>query len=720
MAACNLTAQTIVSGTVSDGKNTLTGANVFIIGTIDGCLTDSLGRFSFSTSMTGTVTLRATFIGFDDYTLTADASKLSNLTIRMNERSTTINEVVVTASTFSFGKSDNFKTMDALDVVMAGNSCGDIVAAMQTLPGTQKVGENGKLYVRGGESDECQTFVNGMHVLVPYSTNTENSAVRGRFSPFLFKGINFSLGGYGGEYGQALSSVLPMETADAATSDKFGVSASLVDWNIGGTKAFESSSLSFNAALTSMALCNRLFTERFDFSRPYRKLSGEAQYKKEFKTTGVLKTYFGYDLTSVGQNIDNRSLSLKEHNIYANVTYKANVGRGYTLFTGIANSSVFNDIDDAQIVGDHYHNFRNEVHLKAELRKVCSDVLKLSAGLEDYIRNSTLKYETSPQGFPPYGGGRGERLAAYQLNYNILAAHVDAQWRIIPRVFLNTSARAELLAPSNSPSRGESQSASEIPLEGGSRGARWLLMPRATLSYIPNKHLQFSLVAGRYSQTPADDYLAQSHITLGQSTADHAILSIQCKSKTTLLRIEPYWKEYRHLPLLVNSSPRGGWEGVDWEGVGYGTSRGLDLYVEDHSLFKNLSTTCSYSFNDSRRLYLDYTELQTPDYISRHNLRLTAKYAIGKIIIGLAESYASGRQFPAGKTPHYNSVDVNLTWLLSPKVIVYTSLNNVFGRTNIFRYDASGSPVTASRDRFLYIGIFVSLKNNKAYDISNF
>ena len=63
---------------------------------------------------------------------------------------------------------------------------------------------------------------------------------------------------------------------------------------------------------------------------------------------------------------------------------------------------------------------------------------------------------------------------------------------------------------------------------------------------------------------------------------------------------------------------------------------------------------------------------------------------------------------------------MNLTWLVSPKVIVYTSLNNVFGRTNIFRFDANGTPVTASRDRFLYIGIFVSLKNNKAYDISNF
>ena len=242
MTVCNLAAQTTVSGIVDDGKEPLVGANVFIMGTIDGCLTDSLGRFAFQTDKTGEVTLCATYMGFEDCTLTT--SQTTGLKLRMHERATDIEKVVVTASTYSFGKSDNFKTMNALDVVMAGNSCGDIVAALQSLPGTQKVGEDGKLYVRGGESEECQTFVNGMHVLVPYSTNVENNAVRGRFSPFLFKGINFSLGGYGGEYGQALSSVLPMETTDVATGDKLGISASLVDWNIGGTKAFAESSLS--------------------------------------------------------------------------------------------------------------------------------------------------------------------------------------------------------------------------------------------------------------------------------------------------------------------------------------------------------------------------------------------------------------------------------------------------------------------------------------------
>ena len=671
LVACHAMSQTVISGVVTDGREPMAGANVFIIGTIDGCLTDSLGRFEFATSKTGELSVKATFIGFEDAVLTTTESQ--NLLIRMREQATTINEVVVTASTYSFGKSDNFKTMDALDVVMSGNSCGDIVAALQTLPGTQKVGENGKLYVRGGESDECQTFINGMHVLVPYSTNIENNAVRGRFSPFLFKGINFSLGGYGGEYGQALSSVLPMETTDVATGDKLGVSASLVDWNIGGTKAFASSSLSFNADYTSMGLYDALFPDRINWTRPYRKLSGEAQYKAELSSASVLKSYIGYDFTTLGQHIDNRMLSLYEHNIYANATLKSNIGRGYSLFTGIANSSVINDIDDAQILGDHYHNLRNEIHLKAEVRKVYSSVLKMSAGVEDYLRHSTKRYDNSH----------------YCLDYNLLAVHTDAQLRIVPKLFLNLSARVE-----------------NASYDGG-----WLLMPRATLSYVPNKRFQLSAMLGKYSQTADDDNIVMSGKNLSQSTANHAILSMQYEIRNTLLRIEPYYKKYHNLPLIANGL---------YTADGYGTSKGVDVFIENHSLIKNLTSTLSYSFNDSERLYLDYTALRTPDYVSRHNVRMTLKYNIGKTIIGLSESYASGRKYPIGTTPHYNSVDANITWLVSPKIIVYTSLNNIFGRTNIFRYNPDGTTVKANRDRFFYIGIFVSLKNNKAYDISNF
>ena len=666
-------AQTQINGTVIDGQGPVVGVNVFVVGTLDGGITDTLGRFSFTTRKTGEVILRASMLGYEDESRVADVSRLTDVEFRLREKAAAIDEVVVTASTYSIGKSNQIKTVDALDVVMSGNSCGDIVAALQVLPGTQKVGENGKLYVRGGESEECQTFVNGMHVLVPYSTNVEGQSQRGRFSPFLFKGMSFSLGGYGGEYGQALSSVLPMETTDVATGDKLGVSASLLDWNVGGTKSFQKSSLSFNAALTDLGMYTKVFPDRVDWTRPYRKLSGEAQFKSELSRNVVLKTYAGYDMTTVGMRTDGRNLSMKEHNVYANATVRAQIGKGYTLFAGVAESFVLSDIDDALVAGDHYHNTRNEVHLKTELQKRFTSALKMSAGIEDYLRRSDKRYDET----------------GYDLDYNLLGAHVDANVRLVPKLFLNISARGERV----------------------DYNREWMLMPRATLSFVPGKRFQASLMAGRYSQTPEDDYIARGHYELRQSTADHLILSMQYGTAKTMLRVEPYYKWYHHLPLFV---------GGTYTADGYGYSRGFDVYMEDTSLLQNLSVTAAYSFNDSRRLYLDITSPRTPEYASKHNLRLTAKYGIGKIILGLADTYASGRVYAAGTTPFYNSLDANITWLAHPKVIVYGSLNNLTGRTNVYRINPDGTQVTATRDRFLYIGIFVSLKNNKAYDISNF
>ena len=68
---------------------------------------------------------------------------------------------------------------------------------------------------------------------------------------------------------------------------------------------------------------------------------------------------------------------------------------------------------------------------------------------------------------------------------------------------------------------------------------------------------------------------------------------------------------------------------------------------------------------------------------------------------------------------YYNSLDASVTWLASKRVIVYASLSNLLGRKNIYGY-RGGKPITNGSDRFLYIGIFVSLKSNKAYDIANF
>ena len=47
-----------------------------------------------------------------------------------------------------------------------------------------------QLLVRGGSSDETQTYIDGMHVLNPYTATGINSPARGRYSTFMFSGVN--------------------------------------------------------------------------------------------------------------------------------------------------------------------------------------------------------------------------------------------------------------------------------------------------------------------------------------------------------------------------------------------------------------------------------------------------------------------------------------------------------------------------------------------------
>ena len=99
LVALSAKSQTTVSGVVTDGHEPLAGAKVFIVGTIDGCLTDSLGRFSFKTTIKDEATLRVTYMGFNDYTQSITLSSSTHLAIRLHERATAIDEVVVTAIT---------------------------------------------------------------------------------------------------------------------------------------------------------------------------------------------------------------------------------------------------------------------------------------------------------------------------------------------------------------------------------------------------------------------------------------------------------------------------------------------------------------------------------------------------------------------------------------------------------------------------------------------
>ena len=245
--------QTTISGKVTDNKNQpIQGANVYLDGTYDGATTNENGDFRFSKDEEGQHALIISFLSFETKTLIEDVTKLNQLIIKLREDVETLDAVVLSAGTFEASDNSKVSVLKPLDVVTTASALGDFVGALQTLPGTSNVAEDGRLFVRGGSADETQIFIDGIRVFTPYSPTTNNIPTRGRYSPFLFDGITFSTGGYSSEFGQALSSVLLLNTIDEPVQEKTDIGIMTVGAALGNTQKWENSSLSFNATYINL------------------------------------------------------------------------------------------------------------------------------------------------------------------------------------------------------------------------------------------------------------------------------------------------------------------------------------------------------------------------------------------------------------------------------------------------------------------------------------
>ncbi|MEO1450015.1 MAG: carboxypeptidase-like regulatory domain-containing protein, partial [Bacteroidota bacterium] len=221
-SALSTQAQVWVKGQIQDrGGRALIGANVFIEGTYDGAFSDSLGQFTFQTAPREEAVLTVRLLSYRPYQQVLDLKgDTIRTTVKLQSTTRAVDEVVITAGAFEASDEKKGVVLRSLDIVTTAGSNGDINAAINTLPGTTAVGEEGQLFVRGGAAYETQTFIDGLRVGRPYGARIPDLPARGRFSPFLFKGTLFSSGGYSAAYGQALSAAMILETQDLPESSQ--------------------------------------------------------------------------------------------------------------------------------------------------------------------------------------------------------------------------------------------------------------------------------------------------------------------------------------------------------------------------------------------------------------------------------------------------------------------------------------------------------------------
>jgi len=388
--------QTKIEGTLTNAKGkALAGANVYIHGTYDGATTNEQGQFSFETAETGNHVLVITFLFYEDIRQDINIDDYISHTFVMKESVNTLDAVVISAGNFQAGDNSKVTALKPLDIVTTAGSAGNIIAALQTLPGTQTVGESGRLFVRGGESDETQTFVDGLRVAQPYGATANNLPTRGRFSPFLFSGMTFSTGGYSAEYGEALSSVLLLNTIEEPEQEQTDISFMTVGLGMGNTRKWDKSSLSFNLNYINLQPYQWLVPQKVDWNKPYQSLSGETVYRYKFNNNGMLKIYAAFDHANFDLNQDDINepepvrVDMKNDNFYFNSSYKGMFGTQWTIQTGIAYGYSHNHIGLNQ---NSVTNGENSSHLKLKLRKSFSERIKLTFGGDYFITDFTEKY----------------------------------------------------------------------------------------------------------------------------------------------------------------------------------------------------------------------------------------------------------------------------------------------------------------------------------------
>lgn len=696
----SLMAQTTVSGKVTDKKGEpIIGANVYLDGTYDGTSTNEKGEFSFSTSEKGIQTLKVSFISYESFTKTADVNTFSKMIIKLREDVNTLDAVTLNAGSFEAGDNAKVTALKALDVVTTAGAMGDFVGALQTLPGTSNVSEDGRLFVRGGEAGETQIFVDGIRVFTPYSPTPNNIPTRGRLSPFLFKGISFSTGGYSAEYGQALSSVLLLNSVDEPIEEKTDLSFMTLGLGLGNTQIWGDKSLSVNASYINLAPYNAAFPDNNVWQKSPEVFGGEMVYRQKMKNDGLLKMYgaFSYsnlDVTQEDINLPNGfRFGLKNRNLYFNTSYKGFLKNDWTFLTGL---SFTNDHSDIKLQTDEVTNDENSAHFKIRLKRNINNRVKLNIGAEYFLTNANENYKDVNSN--NYKNG---------FDNNIFGMFTEADIFFSKNVAAKIGVRAEY---------------SELLKES-------TISPRVSLAYKAGANRQFSLAYGQFYQNPKNDYLKFNSNFKAENTS-HIIANYQYVKNKQILRIEAYYKDYKD---LVKYDTNTSLPTSIFSNDGFGYSKGIDVFWRDNKTFKNTDYWVSYSLLDTKRNYKNYTASATPGFVAKHNVSVVVKHFITdwKSQIGVSYNYASGRNFTNpnlngflnDQTKSYNALNANWAYLISQQKILYLSVSNVLGTKNINGYQYANQQnnagsfdrraITPSADRFFFVGFFWTISDNK-------
>lgn len=697
-----LTAQTLIRGIVSDHSGeTIPGANIHIKGTYEGTSSGIDGRFSVTTMLKGEQILVISFLGFqtkEKPILLSDSLLTMHITLKPGKNE--LGGVEITAGAFEASDEKKAVILKPLDIVTTAGSNGDITGALNSLPGTMTVGEEGKLYVRGGDSHEVRTYIDGLPVKHAYSSSMPDLPSRSLFSPYLFSGTVFSTGGYSAEYGQALSSALILNSNDLPENTVSGISLMSIGAGGSHTHKWDNTSLSASLEYYNLAPYYALVPQDITWEKTPEGISGNAVFRHAAGKNGMLKSFANFS-SSYSRLLypdpadlnNNMIIGLKNRNLLLQTTYRDILNDKWISHSGILYE---NRNDETEPGTDLVIEKEKVLHARHSVTCLTGDIFKLKGGIGITINNFNQDYNDNIE----------NKTFSTSFHDRLFSGFLETELKLGNRFASRVGGRYEysgLLKRAN-------------------------IAPRVSLAYKTGKHSQISCAFGSFYQTPDKDYLRFNH-SLEFEKATHYIINYQIMKNRRIFRAEAYYKLYGDLVkyhTLHNADP------LTYNNNGHGYAQGIDVFFRDRKTFSNGDYWISYSFIDTKRDYRNYPKSATPSFVSNHNLNIVFKYWIEKISSQIGGTYkmASGRTFynpnsekfldEKTKVNHDLSLNISyLTEIFKQFTIIHLSVTNVPGFDQVFNYRYQETPdekgiypslaVRPASKRFLFLGIFISL-----------
>ncbi|MGE5860257.1 MAG: TonB-dependent receptor, partial [Ignavibacteria bacterium] len=201
-----------IAGKIVDENNEpLPFANIIVIGTTLGGTSDEDGNYFIINISPGTYTLKASYVGYTSSTISGvkvSVDRTTPVDFHLNSETLNLESVVVVANQPLIIK-DKTSSVAKISSEEIEELPVQEVADVIKLQAGVVVGDDGRIHIRGGRSNEISYMVNGISITDPYSgevgMNVENNAVQE---------LTVVSGTFNAEYGQAQSGIINIVTKE--------------------------------------------------------------------------------------------------------------------------------------------------------------------------------------------------------------------------------------------------------------------------------------------------------------------------------------------------------------------------------------------------------------------------------------------------------------------------------------------------------------------------